>query len=90
MVQPQSNMWLAKSDVLDLVCPTTPTPDLSIIQCDVGAVGQTSSKKSDFASHSFLIGVAPYWVVSVNLMVGRIVKGRHEESEQPNCPTSWD
>ena len=39
---------------------------------------------------TFLIGVAPYWVVSANLIVGRIVKGRHEESEQPKCPTSWD
>ena len=56
----------------------------------VGVVGQTSSKKSDVCKPHFWLGVAPYWVVSVNLSFGRIVKGRHEESEQPNCPTSWD
>ena len=38
-------------------------------------------------------GVAPYWVLSVNLIVGRIVKERHEKSEQPTAQlvgTSWD
>ena len=29
-------------------------------------------------------------VVSVNLIFGRMVTARHEKSEQPNCPTSWD
>ena len=38
----------------------------------------------------YLMGVATYWVVSVNLTLGRIVKERHDKSEQPNCPTSWD
>ena len=38
----------------------------------------------------YLMGVATYWVVSVNLIFGRIVTARHEKSEQPNCPTSWD
>ena len=38
----------------------------------------------------YLMGVATYWVVSVNLSLGRIVKERHDKSEQPNCPTSWD
>ena len=35
-------------------------------------------------------GVATCWVVSVNLNFGRIVQERHEKSEQPHCPTSWD
>ena len=26
-------MWLAKSDFFELICPTTPTPDVSIIHC---------------------------------------------------------
>ena len=38
----------------------------------------------------YLMGVAPYWVVSANLMFGRIVKEMHNKSEQSNCPTSWD
>ena len=34
MLQPPSNkFWFAKSEFLELVCPTVPTPDLSIIQC---------------------------------------------------------
>ena len=39
------------------------------------------------------MGVAPYCVLSVNLMFGRIVKERHEKSEQPTAQlvgTSWD
>ena len=40
----------------------------------VGAVGQTSSKNSDFANQNLFEGVATYWVVSVNLIVGRIDK----------------
>ena len=28
---PNQKVWLAKPDFLELVCPTTPTPDLSII-----------------------------------------------------------
>ena len=38
----------------------------------------------------FWKGVATCWVVSVNLNFGRIVQERHEKSEQPHCPTSWD
>ena len=30
------------------------------------------------------------YVVSVNWMFGRLVRGKHEKSDQPNCPTSWD
>ena len=34
MLQPPSNKFrFAKSEFLELVCPTVPTPDLSIIQC---------------------------------------------------------
>ena len=33
-------MWLGKSDVLELVCPTTPTPDLSIMHCVFVRFGQ--------------------------------------------------
>ena len=39
------------------------------------------------------MGVAPYRVLSVNLIFGRIVKERHEKSEQPTAQlvgTSWD
>ena len=33
MLQPPSNkFWFAKSEFLELVCPTVPTPDLSIKQ----------------------------------------------------------
>ena len=40
----------------------------------VGTVGQTSSKNSDFANQkNIFMGVAAYWVVSVNLISGRIV-----------------
>ena len=36
------------------------------------------------------LGVATFWVVSVNLMFARIVREWHEKSGQPNCTTSWD
>ena len=71
-----------------------PKPDKTpciIDKSGVGAVGQTSSKNYDFLQATiYLMGVAPYWVVSVNLNFGRIVKESHEKYEQPNCPTSWD
>ena len=74
-----------------------PKPDKTpgiIDKSGVGAVGQTSSKDSDCASHNlFFMGVAPYWVLSVNLICGRIVKERHEKYEQPTAQlvgTSWD
>ena len=74
-----------------------PKPDKThgiIDKSGVGAAGQTSSKDSDFAGHNlFSWGVAPYWVLSVNLIFGRIVKERHEKSEQPTAQlvgTSWD
>ena len=39
------------------------------------------------------MGVAPYWVLSVNWISGRIDKERHDKSEQPTAQlvgTSWD
>ena len=42
---------------------------------------------------NIFMGVAPYCVLSVNLIFGRIVKERHEKSEQPTAQlvgTSWD
>ena len=38
----------------------------------------------------YLMGIATFWVVSVNLIFARIVRGWHEKSGQPNCTTSWD
>ena len=74
-----------------------PKPDKThgiIDKSGVGAAGQTSSKDSDFCRPQFMfMGVAPYWVLSVNLILGRIVKERHEKSEQPTAQlvgTSWD
>ena len=41
MVQPPLNiLWLAKSEFLKLVCPTAPTPDLSIILGVLSGFGQ--------------------------------------------------
>ena len=50
------------------------TKNCIIDNSGVGAVGQTSSKNSDFANQNLFEGVATYWVVSVNLIVGRIDK----------------
>ena len=36
------------------------------------------------------MGVATYWVLSVNLNLGRMFKEMNETYEQANCPTSWD
>ena len=41
MWQPPTNkFWFAKSEFLELVCPTVPTPELSIIPCVVSDLGQ--------------------------------------------------
>ena len=49
------------------------TPGI-IDKSGVGAVGQTISKNSEFANQkNMFMGVAAYWVVSVNLISGRIV-----------------
>ena len=57
----------------------------------VGVVGLTSSKKSDFANQNLCDGGLPHtgWCLST-CFFWRIVTARHEKSEQPNCPTSWD
>ena len=41
MWQPPTNkFWFAKSEFLELVCPTVPTPELSIIPCVLSDLGQ--------------------------------------------------
>ena len=41
MWQPPTNkIWFAKSEFLELVCPTVPTPELSIIPCVLSDLGQ--------------------------------------------------
>ena len=74
-----------------------PKPDKThciIGKSGVGAAGQTSSNDFGFCKPQFIfMGVAPYWVLSVNLIFGRIDKERHEKSEQPTAQlvgTSWD
>ena len=36
----ENNFWIAKSESLELVCPTAPTPDLSIIPCVLSGLGK--------------------------------------------------
>ena len=62
-----------------------------IYNSGVGAVGLTSSKKSDFANQNLCDGGGHILGGLCQLaFFGRIVTARHEKSEQPNCPTSWD
>ena len=69
---------------------TCPNKHGIIDKSGVGVVEKTSSKNSDFAKQNVFDGVATLCVVSANWMVARILRGWHENSGQPNCPTTWD
>ena len=74
-----------------ITCPRSDNTHGIIDNSGVGTVGQTSSKNSDFANQILFVGGCHILGGVCQLVcLGRILQERHEKSEQPNCPTSWD
>ena len=77
-----------------ITCPRSDNTHGIIDKSGVGTVGQTSSKNSDFHTKFYLLGVATYWVVYVNLFFWEEFskKGMRNLNNQTAqlVGTSWD